>query len=146
VCGTVTCRDNGDIVPRSKAAIVAKIPEKGCSAQLGIGRPGYIGKAVLYRMKGEVVLVDVFSRRDVSAGDTDFFAVAPNRLTRLDGIQGNFVTRGDGIDDCHDRWTCLNTLAGGQKNSSDGYVVIRMQENDAVLLRRSGIDFDQLHT
>jgi hypothetical protein len=146
MCGTVTCRDNGDIVPRSSAAIIAEIPEKGCSAQLGIGRPGYIAKAVLNRMKGEVVLVDVFPRRNLSAGDTDFFAVAPNRLTSLDESQGNFVTGGNGVDDCHDRWTCLNTLAGRQKNSSDGYVVIRMQENDAVLLRRSGIDFDQLHT
>jgi hypothetical protein len=78
-------------------------------------------------MEREIVLVDVFSRRDVSASLTDQFAVAANGLTVLNGIQRYFVTGGNGIENCDDRGTCLDALTGRQQHSSDGYVVIRMQ-------------------
>jgi hypothetical protein len=78
-------------------------------------------------MKCEVVIVDVLSWRDICTGNTDFFAVAANRLTRLDGTEGNFVTRGNGIENCHYGGTCLNMLPGRQKDSSNGYVVVGMQ-------------------
>ena len=139
---------DGNVIPRARAAIGARIPQKRVSIrrldviQSRNGRPELV--LAFVDVEAEIVRVHPLACRQVRAGPTDLLAVLVNSLPGADAAQRDLVTGRDRLGRHDFDPFVLYLGAGRQLDARHGDVVARVKPNPRIGRDSSRGEVDEL--
>jgi hypothetical protein len=130
VGGAVGSGDYGDVVPRTGAAVLAGVAEKGRAVGWRGGKREVVRRVLVVEVdlfKSYIVSVDVLPGFYGAGGASDDLAVPAKHTSLFNAFEGDFVADGDGGSDRNIARIDANGLAGGERDARNRYVIRGME-------------------